>query len=248
VIRAVTFDFWNTLVAEDHDGTPEEVGTMREAQISGWERVLSAAGSPVERAAISAAFDESWEVFHERWHANEPYGPVEATALMCDALGVDPAPSVRAALEAVFDEVGRVAPLRLAPGAEGCLRALGADGVRLGIVCDVGMTPSNVLRERLDRFGVLRYFDHWSFSDETGCFKPFAPAFRHALQGLGVDDPAAAAHVGDARRTDMAGALALGMTAVRYRHFHEAPAETGPEGDLVIDDLAELPAALGLGT
>ena len=246
MIRAVTFDFWNTLVAEDHDGTPEEVGTMREAQISGWERVLAGAGSPVDRGRIGEAFDRSWEVFHERWHANEPYGPIEATELMCGTLGVDPSADVRGSLERVFDEVGRAAPLRIAPGAETCLRTLRTGGVRLGIVCDVGMTPSSVLRERLEGFGVLRFFDHWSFSDETGCFKPFAPAFRHALDGLGVEDPAAAAHVGDARRTDIAGALSLGMTAVRYRHFHEAPADTGPEGDLVIDDLTELPAALGL--
>jgi len=246
VIRAVTFDFWNTLVAEDHDGTPEEVGTMREAQISGWEHVLSDAGSPVERAGIAAAFDKSWEVFHERWHANEPYGHVEATSLMCDTMGVDPPPPVRAALERVFEDVGREAPLRLAPGAETCLQMLRSGGTRLGIVCDVGMTPSNVLRERLERFGLLRYFHHWSFSDETGCFKPFAPAFRYVLEGLGVDEPSAAAHVGDARRTDVAGALAMGMTAIRYRHFHDPSPDTGPEGDHVIDDLTELPTALGL--
>lgn len=247
MISAVTFDFWSTLVAEDHDGAPEEVGSMREAQISGWERVLTDAGSPVERAGIAAAFDRSWEVFHERWLANEPYRCAEATASMCETMGVDPTPEVRSALERVFDEVGRDAPLRLAPGAPACLEALRDGGLRLGIVCDVGITPSRILRERLDGFGVLRFFDHWSFSDETGCFKPFAPAFRYALEGLGVDDPAAAAHVGDARRTDMAGALAVGMTAIRYRHFHDPPPDTGPEGDLVIDDLAELPAALGLG-
>ena len=61
--------------------------------------------------------------------------------------------------------------------------------MRIGIICDVGMTASPTLRERLDMFGVLEYFDHWSFSDEVGCFKPWPAVFEHALAGLGVDDP-----------------------------------------------------------
>ena len=70
------------------------------------------------------------------------------------------------------------------------MRALKASGVRIGIICDVGMTSSQTLRARLEDFGVLGLFDHWSFSDEVGCFKPFPPVFEHAMAGLGVDDPA----------------------------------------------------------
>jgi putative hydrolase of the HAD superfamily len=108
------------------------------------------------------------------------------------------------------------------------------------------MTASPTLRERLDMFGVLRYFDHWSFSDEVGCFKPWPAVFEHALAGLGVDDPSTAAHVGDSRRTDVAGAQAMGMTAVRYTHFLDAPADEWPEADHVLDDHAKLASALGI--
>jgi putative hydrolase of the HAD superfamily len=160
---------------------------------------------------------------------------------------VDPSPEVRAELLASFAEVGRTAPLRLAPGAEECLRGLKAADVRIGIVCDVGMTASPTLRERLNMFGVLRYFDHWSFSDEVGCFKPWPAVFEHALAGLGVDDPSSAAHVGDSRRTDVAGAQAMGMTAVRYTHFLDASADDEPEADHVLDDHAKLASALGIG-
>jgi hypothetical protein len=44
----------------------------------------------------------------------------------------------------------------------------------------------------------------------------------------------------------MAGALAMGMTAVRYTFFNDPPADTGPDGDFVVDDHAQLPATLGL--
>jgi putative hydrolase of the HAD superfamily len=246
VIEAVTFDFWETLVSEGTGLDAEEEGSMRARQLRCWSAILSEAGVPVDDGAVERAFARNWEVFHERWRANVQHGPLEATPLICDFLGVDPPPDVRAALVESFAEVGREAPLRLAPGAEDCLRELKRAGVRLGIVCDVGMTSSATLRERLAGFGILGYFDHWSFSDEVGCYKPFPEVFEHALAGLGVDDPAQAAHVGDGRRTDMAGAITMGMTAVRYTYFNDPPPETGPDGDIVLDDHAKLPAALGL--
>ncbi|MBI2708240.1 MAG: hypothetical protein HYX34_00885, partial [Actinobacteria bacterium] len=64
------------------------------------------------------------------------------------------------------------------------------------------------------------------------------------------DDPRATAHVGDLRRTDVAGAQALGILAVRYSGvFDDPPPPDGPpvEADHVIADHAELPAVLGLG-
>ncbi len=93
---------------------------------------------------------------------------------------------------------------------------------------------------------MLRFFDHWSFSDEVGCFKPWPAVFEHALEGLGIDDASSVAHVGDSRRTDVAGAQAMGMTAVRYTYFVDAPAHTGPEAHHVLDDHAKLAPALGI--
>ena len=246
MIQAVTFDFWETLVSEGAGIDAEEDGTMRSRQLRRWSEILTAAGTPVSDEAIDAAFDSNWEVFHESWRTNVQHGPADATPLICDLLDVDPSPKVRAELLASFDEVGREAPLRLAPGVEACIRRLKGAGVRIGIICDVGMTASPTLRERLDMFGVLRYFDHWSFSDEVGCFKPWPAVFNHALAGLGVDDPATAVHVGDSRRTDVAGAQAMGMTAVRYTYFVDAPPDSGPEAHHVLDEHAKLAAALDI--
>ena len=87
----------------------------------------------------------------------------------------------------------------------------------------MGITPSRTLRPFLDGHGLLGYFDHWSFSDEVGVFKPDPVIFEHAMSGLGVDDPADLAHVGDLRRTDIAGANAMGITSVRYAGVFDDP-------------------------
>ena len=78
-----------------------------------------------------------------------------------------------------------------------------------------------------------------------GGSSPLAEAFLPALEALDISDPTVAAHVGDNRRTDVAGALALGMTAVRYTGLREATA-AGPEADHVVDDHRKIPAVLGL--
>ncbi|MDQ1569191.1 MAG: putative hydrolase of the superfamily, partial [Actinomycetota bacterium] len=126
------------------------------------------------------------------------------------------------------------------------LAALKEAGIRIGIICDVGMTPSTILREHLEKHGLLEWFDHWSFSDEVGVYKPDRRIFDHALAGLGGVEPAATAHIGDLRRTDVAGAQALGMRAVRITSVFEDEPDQGPSGDVVISSYKELLPALGL--
>jgi FMN phosphatase YigB (HAD superfamily) len=240
VIEAVTFDFWETLLGE----RPSHI---RGLHVEGWLRELAAAGSPRDPAAVEAVFEASWEVFERRWVENRGhYSCAEATRFMCEHLRVRPDDDVHARLVDVFRQVGESVDLEPAPGIVECLRALRQAGIRLGIVCDAGMIGGTILRGQLERHGILEAFEAWSFSDETGWFKPAPEAFLPALRGLGVEDPSRAAHVGDNRRTDVAGALGMGMLAVRYTGFRDAPADGGPEASIVLADHRDLPAALGI--
>lgn len=72
--------------------------------------------------------------------------------------------------------------------------------------------------------------------------KPDPRIFHAALAGLGCE-PDSAAHVGDSRQADVAGALGVGMTAVRYLGIRDDQSE-GPEGHFVVSDHCELVAAL----
>jgi len=240
MLEAVTFDFWDTLLHE-------ELSAMRTGQLAAWEGLLVEAGHPTDPVALAAAFDENWIEFERCWELNAgPYTPEATTDFICGRVGLEPDESLRTALSNAFREVGETVPLEPAPNAEACLSALRDAGLRLAIVCDVGLVRSPTLRSRLDGFGLLGYFEAWSFSDETGWFKPAAEAFRPALEGLGVADPSRVAHVGDNLRTDAAGALALGMTAVRYAGIVDRADDRYPEATHVIADLADLPRVLGI--
>jgi putative hydrolase of the HAD superfamily len=241
-VRAVTFDFWHTLVAE-------HPGTMRAMQLDRWNRVLAGAGQARATADIEAAFAKNWQRFEKHWWGNlGQYTPTDSVTFLTRELSIDTDEGLRTELIDSFGAVGATAALEVAPGLEGCLRRLRDAGIRLGIVCDVGLTSSPTLRARLERLGVLDAFDAWSFSDETGVFKPAPEAFHAALDPLGVD-PSDAAHIGDNERTDITGANALGMVSVRYQGLLRV---TGlldgitfdGLADHVIDDLAALPDVL----
>ena len=236
-LEAVTFDFWNTLVHE----APGQMADLRKAA---WIERLGGAGIAVAVHELDVAMEGSWRRYVDAWHANRQYLAAEAAHDLLADLGLtDLEDDLRDALVVDFTTVGERAELELTPNVADCIRALRSAGLRIGIVCDVGMTPSTILRTHLERHGVLDLFDHWSFSDDVGAYKPDARIFEHALAGLGGIEPSRAAHVGDIRRTDIAGARAMGMTAVRYRGISD-DTDSGPEGHVVLDDHADLPGLL----
>lgn len=238
-IDAVTFDYWNTLVWEER-------GHLRGRRLDAWSGILEESGYRVEREQLDAVMESAWTRYVQAWTSNEQYLWAQAAEEHVEELGFEVPPDVRDALIDAFGRAGDQAELHLSEHVEGCIRSLKAAGVRIGIICDVGMTPSSTLRAHLERHGVLTLFDHWSFSDEVGVYKPERRIFEHALAGLGGVEPGRAAHVGDIRRTDVAGAKGMGMVAVRYTGISDDTSVDDPEADHVIADHADLPGVLGL--
>jgi putative hydrolase of the HAD superfamily len=241
-VEAVTFDFWNTLCVPDHD-------RFRDQRMSAMRQVLHEDGVDVTDDALREAFVGLLELFNERWAANVQFVAADAAEIVADRLDPAMPTHVRVRLADIFASAPGIPDL--ASHAGEVVATLAGAGVRLGIICDVGMTPSPVLRSYLDHHGILQHFDHCSFSDEVGVYKPHRAIFDHALAGLGGVDPTRAAHIGDLRRTDVAGALDLGILAIRYRGVHDDRGDVGDVGELVeadhvIDDHRELPALLGL--
>ncbi len=238
-IEAVTFDYWNTLAYEFR-------GQLRSRRMEAWSGLLEEAGYALERLQLEAVYDSAWEAYIAAWRANEQFQAAQAAEHIIENLGIEVPAEVRLSLVDAFGRAGQEAELHLSEGIEACLRVLKAAGIKLGIICDVGFTPSSTLREHLIRHGVLPLFDHWSFSDEVGAYKPSPVIFEHALAGLGDPAPERVAHVGDIRRTDVAGAQAMGMVAVRYTGIRDDDSQHEPEADHVITHFHELAPALGV--
>mgnify|MGYP001825320700 CR=1 FL=1 len=235
--RAVTFDFWNTLVPE----TSESLDRRRVL----WTEVLVDEGHEPTGEQIDDAFKKAWEFFEGKWRANETTDVREVAARGVEALPFAVPDFVADALADAYLQASEETPRLLAPGAAKALSQLRDMGIGTAIICDVGTVPSTRLRRWLHELEVLPLIDTFSFSDEVGVYKPHRRMFEHALAGLGVTDAATAAHVGDIKRTDVAGARAAGMTSVRYTGIRRDE-EDGEEADHVIDRFSALFDVLGL--
>jgi putative hydrolase of the HAD superfamily len=202
----------------------------------------------VALSVLTAAYDAAWLRWNDSWQANRQFTGVDAAHSIADAVEREfpGSAGLRAGLLEAFVRQGEGAELRLVDGVTDAVAALSERGIRLGIICDVGFTPSPALLGHLERHGLLKFFDHWSFSDEVGVYKPDRRIFVHALDGLGRPDPVRCVHIGDRRRTDVVGARAVGMRAVRITSAYDDGSDGEPSGDLVISSYAELLPALGL--
>jgi FMN phosphatase YigB (HAD superfamily) len=232
VIEAVTFDFWNTIAT-----VPP--GAMTEARRRGIVAALRSHDAEVEADLLVEGLRQAGLDWERAWAEGRHLPPHEGAANLIRRLGVEGA--AREMVAEAFLGAGREVLLEFAPGIHACLAELRRREIRLGIVCDVGFSSGELLRELLEAEGLLGHFDGWGFSDEVGHYKPSPQIFEAALAALGAQ-PGEAMHVGDLRRTDVVGAAALGMRTVRYRGMNPGgDAEGGEEAEFVLDSHEELP-------
>ena len=237
--RAVTFDCWNTLLYEaDWEGAHGR--RVAELQTAARE-----AGRPVGLDEARRAFDVAWERHMELWREGVESGAREVALWGLAELGIPaPEPAAFTHLIQLFEEMSHTGEILALKGAVETLSALTREGVACALVCDTGLTPGRVVRTHLGAHGLLPHLGAQIFSDEAGVPKPDPRVFRAALAALGAA-PEQAVHVGDLRRTDVAGARALGMGAIRIRDRHDDASEL-VEADHVVGSHAELRALFGL--
>jgi putative hydrolase of the HAD superfamily len=242
-LAAVTFDFWETLVRD----SPDNLTRARARRVESLRAVLERAGCAHPSPALEQAHERCGEEMTARfWTANREPSIQAQVRLFFDCLESGLCERLDAGVFAqAVDAYGSPAleyPPDLMPGAGDAVRALAARGLRLGIVSNTGRTPGAVLRRILERYDLLRYFDAVaiSYSDEVGFRKPDARIFRRTLDALGVT-AARALHVGDNPDHDVAAARQCGMRAA---HYAVAGRASSPAADVVVTDLADLPACL----
>jgi putative hydrolase of the HAD superfamily len=237
MLQAVTLDFWNTLFV-DRGGRERE--HVRAAMLRD-ELALVGMRPPEEH--IHEALRVGYEYFDQVWR-DEHRTPTTAELVddLLKTLGARLPAEARARLADRFANLILEYDPHLIDGVAATLPRLGARW-RLAVICDTGFSPGSALRVVLERHDLLAYFTFLYFSDEGGRSKPDERVFRAVLDRLGVR-AGEAAHVGDLQRTDIAGAQAVGMSAI---HFIGANAQDAPvsTADAVITRFDELPQTLG---
>lgn len=217
MIKAVTFDFWDTLVADDSDeprraalGLP----TKPQARLQLLMDEILENHPHVTPEQVSQAFAHANDRFRHAWK-NEHHTPTVAARLQeaFNFLKVSITPGFQDLVRQV-EEMEVTIPPNFVPGARDVLAQL-AGSYSLGIVSDTIHTSGRGIRTLLERQGVLKYFRSFIFSDEVGASKPKPVVFMRASSELGVP-LAEIVHVGDRESNDVDGPLAVGMKSILF--------------------------------
>ena len=211
MLRAITLDFWDTLYTSAV--LPERV-TLRQTAL---RRLLDAVGATASDEDIRAVYKASGAEA-ERWWREEHRGYTSAQRIrwLRERFNVqrpEDCEHVARACQEVDDAL-IAHPPPLLPGAQAALEAL-ATRFPLAIVSDTGFASGAAQDCLLERDGVRPFFAATVYSSDVGHAKPRPEPFRTALDALGIERPKEVLHVGDIERTDVRGALAAGMRAVR---------------------------------
>jgi putative hydrolase of the HAD superfamily len=233
-LRAVTFDCWGTLIHE-HDPAP-----ARAARVAALQEMLARARIEAALADAQAALEAAHRRHVELWQRGLASGAAEMAEWALARFAIEPRERAALAAELAqpFAEAALAHPVVALAGARETLVHLRERGIRRALICDTGFSPGRVVRRMLDEHGLLELLEVQVFSDEAGVPKPHPSVFLRALDAVEAR-PAEAAHVGDLRRTDVAGARAVGMRTVRIRDVHDDASEHA-EADAVADSHAHL--------
>jgi HAD superfamily hydrolase (TIGR01549 family) len=217
MIKAVTFDFWDTLVADDSDeprraaiGLP----TKPQARLQLLVDEIMDHHPALTPEQIAAAFQHANERFRHAWK-NEHHTPTVAARLKeaYNFLQIDLTPGFPQVVRRVEEMEVRIPP-SFVPGVRETLAEL-SQHYALAVISDTIHTTGRGLRELMKRQGILPYFRVFVFSDEVGAAKPAPVVFEKAANELGLPFDQIV-HVGDRESNDVAGALAVGMKAILF--------------------------------
>jgi putative hydrolase of the HAD superfamily len=232
MIRALTFDYWDTLY---ESGRLAERVALRRTAVGA---LLGAYGRALPEEQLRALYDESGREA-ERWWSEEQrgYKTDERLRWIMERASLTPRPGcehVSEAAEAVDNALLLLPPAMFA-GAWELLRSASRQ-FQLAILSDTGFASGRAQDRLLQKDAAREFFSATVYSMDVGVAKPRHEMFDAARTALGVE-PGEIIHIGDNERTDVRGALAAGFRAIRLDVVRDA----GPsEAEFVARSFDEL--------
>ena len=233
-LRAITFDYWDTLYT---GAVLAERMTLRQTAL---RCMLADLGHEIAEDALQKLYHESGKEA-DRWWRDEHRGYTAADRIrwILKRLAIERPADCEHVARAVtaVDDALLAYPPPLLPGAERAVASIGSR-FRLGIISDTGFASGRAQDALLDRDGLRAKFDVTVYSVDIGHAKPRPEPFRAALTALGLE-PSNVLHIGDNERTDVRGALDVGMRAIRVDFVKQSGPSSAELVARTFDELTE---------
>ncbi len=217
MIKAVTFDLWDTMIHDDSDEATRKAQGLRSKRAERrhllWEALNAA--EPIGAERVNLAYDVADAAFNRVWHDLFVTWTIEERLrVVLEGIGRALPEAAFAKVVAAHESMEVEIPPDTIDGIEVALADL-AQRYKLCVVSDTIVTPGRGLRDLLEGHGLKQYFSGFAFSDEIGHSKPHRAMFDAAADQLDVAMEEMV-HIGDRDHNDVKGSQVLGMKAVLF--------------------------------
>jgi len=244
IIRAITFDLWDTVFIDDSDEPkradqgflpkPEERRNLVHKFLERHE--------PISAEQVELAYNTVDAAFHHVWYSqNITWTVRERLSVLLKALKRDLPEAEFGELIRLHEEMELAVRPDLAAGVAETLQNLRGK-YRMGVISDAIFSPGRALRQLLAHYDILKFFDAFVFSDEIGCSKPNLALFKAAAEALDVE-LCEIIHIGDRELKDIEGPHAVGARAVLCTVVKDRGSEN-TRANAVCSDFSDLPDIL----
>ena len=244
VIRAITFDLWDTVFIDDSDEPKRKAQGLAPKPVERRNLVQQflARHEPISRELIDLAYNTTDAAFHQVWYGqNVTWTVSQRLSVLLKGLNRNLPESEFNELVRLHEDMELSVSPDIAPNIAETLSSL-QDKYQVGVVSDAIFSPGRALRRLLKHYDILKYFSSFVFSDEIGCAKPNPAMFKAAANDLGVK-PAEFVHIGDRELKDIEGPHAVGARAVLCTVVKNRCSEN-TSADAICSNFLDLPATL----
>lgn len=215
MIRAITFDLWDTVFIDDTDEPKRKAAGRPTKAIERRELVKRFINKykEIPQEIVNAAYNAQDSAFRKVWHDQHVTWSVkERMEIILKGLNVTLPENELAELILLHEEMELEFRPNFVPGVHEAIKTL-SQKYKLGVISDAIFSPGRSLRKLLESEGLLQYFSTFIFSDEVGCSKPHECVFNAAQKGLGVKLNEIV-HIGDREHNDILGPEKMGMKSI----------------------------------
>ncbi len=233
MLKAITFDFWQTLYA-DSDKNWRKRQAIRVKRCHAY---LESRGYTCTLTDVECGLEAAYNLVSSLWYQHKGISVKRCMQRFADVLEIR---LEEVELDQLIENLGaaflETPPIMIAHVKPIVSRL--SENYPLGIISDSALTPGSFVRKLMARDGILQFFTAFTFSDETDYTKPQVVQFHSTLAALNAE-PAEALHIGDIFRTDIVGAKNAGMKAIRFAGFNKGEGND-TLSDAVVDDYRKL--------
>lgn len=244
IIKAITFDLWDTIMSDESDepkrlaqGLKSKPDTRHDLVAEALNRHAPITNEELTIAykVVNAAFVKCWQGHAITWTARE------RLEVLLNGLGRTlPDQELDTLANAMMGMEIAIPPDPI----DGALSAIAelASRYKLCILSDTIITSGEGLRQVLDSHDLKTHFSGFAFSDEVGHAKPHPDMFEAARRQMGVEF-SEMVHIGDRDHNDIKGAQAMGMRAILFTAKRDVDAAI-TSADAICTSHAELPSVV----